>query len=354
MIRLLFGQNLRDSLTLFILATVVPIAVSPALLSAQTPAAQSISSVSNSETSALINQELDKKITLQLDGTLPDVLRTVSDKTGIIIRPDPWVYTLLPWGTQTTVKAKIQNASLRRGLDKVASTLGLRFVVRDDILELQPLPALRRLARRATLDEIAALDLLAATPIKLGSDHPTVSELLTEIDKQLHAVDAAYSIEDRAINQRPPAAVATRTVIEHVSVPRNASILVALDAMNDQTNSTWYPWGKTIVVLSRVDEVQYLLNRPVTARFDDENVLQVLTDLADRSGVEFTFEPGALQSVPPGFSSIKLSLDDAPVRQALDSISGFTGLTWTATPAGVHISYRAPTTQPIAPAVISP
>jgi hypothetical protein len=66
-------------------------------------------------------------------------------------------------------------------------------------------------------------------------------------------------------------------------------------------------------------------------------VAQVLTELSIRSGVDFAIEPGAIQRIPAESRTIKLILENVSTRQALESISGFTGLGYVSNESGVYI-----------------
>jgi hypothetical protein len=96
-------------------------------------------------TSALINEALDKLVKLDLDTTLPMAMRVIGEQTGVTIEAAPAVWDLLPWGEQTPIKAKIEGLTLREALDAIARKLGLRFVLKEHVVQLQPTPALMRL-----------------------------------------------------------------------------------------------------------------------------------------------------------------------------------------------------------------
>src|SRR5687768_4466831 len=129
-------------------------------------------------TSALINEALDKLVKLDLDTTLPVAMRAIGEQTGVTIEASPAVWELLPWGEQTQIKAKIEGQTLREALDAITRKLGLRFALREHVVQLQPMPALARLGRRSTVQELQALDLLASTPMQLGTDRPMVAQVL--------------------------------------------------------------------------------------------------------------------------------------------------------------------------------
>ena len=277
------------------------------------------------DSSALINEVLDQPVSLNLDTVLPKAMSKIGEQTGVKIEADPVVWELLPWGEQTNVKARIENQTLRNAVDAIAQKLGLRAVLRPQALELQPMPALRRLGRRATDVELEALSLLATTPLRdpkaaaAAAEKLTVEQLVEAADARLQQVKPEFAIELRRRDMVP---------LQHVvSVPRNATIGAALEALAQETNATWYPWGRSIVVLPKEAQVRAnQLGRTVTLRYTDVDVSQVLLELSKASGVAFEIEAGAVQRIPPESRKVSLILDNASVLEALEALSGFTGL----------------------------
>ncbi len=286
------------------------------------------------DTSALINQELDKLVKLQVDGPLPQVIKTIADKTGVPISADQTVYELLPWGEQTNVAARIENQTLRQALAAITRKLGLTFNLAPETIRLVPVPALQRLGRRATVQELAALDLLGGNELKLNTDRPTLRQLVDAVDQKLIELKAPYAVEFRPGEQLKPDAP--------VSVPRNATIAEAMESLDADTDATWYPWGKSIVVLPKDVQIRHQLSKTVNLRFNGDDVSQVLADLSHACGIAFNIEPGAIQRVPPESRTIHLVLDNATVRQALESISGFTGLGYMIKSPGVYVWNSSP------------
>lgn len=285
-------------------------------------------------TSALINEALDKQWPVDVKATLPQVMAAISNQTGVPIRAEQAVWDLLPWGEQTNITAKIENQTLRQSLDVITRKLGLTFAVKDETVELQPMPALRRLGRRATVQELQALDLLSSTPLQQPGQPGTVGALLAGIDAKLEAMKSPFAIENRAGSVSAKAAV---------QVARNATLMDALDAITTQTDSTWYPWGKSIVVVHKEDLLRNLLAKTVTIHYAGEDVGQVLMELSQKCGVDFYIEPGALQHIAPSARTVRLILENASVQQALESIAGFTGLGYVVNDRGVYIWNQAAT-----------
>ncbi len=282
------------------------------------------------DTSALINEALDKPVKLlELNRPLPQAINTIAKQTGVRIEADPLVWELLPWGEQTNIDVKIENQTLRSALAEMARKLGLAYELREDVVQLLPTPALARLGRRATLGELQVLDLLTSTPLGGQQERMTIKSLVEAVDRKLEEKKAAYAIEFRPGSVIKPDSA--------VNVPRNATLATALEALAKETELTWYPWGTNIIVLPREDQIRVQLEKKVSARFNGVDVAQVLTDLSERSGVAFEIEAGAVQRLRPESRIIKLHLDNASIRQALESIRGFTGLDYAVKPAGVYV-----------------
>jgi hypothetical protein len=293
-----------------------------------------ISTARAEQTSALIAQAMDKQLPkneIHFDGTLPQAIQDFGDMTGVRIEADDSVYDLLPWGDLTTFRADFRHQTLRQALSAICQKLGLQYELGDQSVQLHLLPPLQRLGRRCTVEELQCLDYLSATPLAAKQSDFAAEHLLAAIDSRLEK--SPYAVENRAFIP----ADATP-----VNVSRHASLLDALEEIAAQTNATWYPWGDTVVVLKKSDQVRLQLSRRITIRYDNEDVANVLLDLAHRSNLDFQIQPGCLQKIPAPFRTLKLELDNATVQQALESIAGFTGLGYNVTDTGVSF-WTAPT-----------
>jgi type II secretory pathway component GspD/PulD (secretin) len=281
--------------------------------------------------SALINEALDRQVALKFpeNTPLPQVMQAITKDTGVPLIADPSVYELLPWGEQTGLTVQIENQTLREALTAMTRTLGLTFVLKPEAVEIRPMPALRRLGRRATADELQVLNLLATTPAEIKAERPSVKDLLAAVDAKLDAAKSPFAIENRAFDD---AANATP-----VPVTKNATLMDALESMADSTTATWHPWGKTLVIIPKEEHVRSQLGREISIRYNDVDIAKVLTELAARSGVPFTIEPGAVQNIPPEARKVSLILDNTSVQQALEYIGGFTGLSYVVNDKGVYL-----------------
>ena len=288
-------------------------------------------------TSALINQALDKNVSLQLDGVLPTVLKTIEDKTGVHIAPTDQVYDLLPWGEQTNIKAKIENQTLRAALTAITHKLGLGWELGQYEVWLKPMPALSRLGRRATVAELQALDLLMTTPLGEHKEQMTVQELVNLIDQQLAGIKSPSLVVELRAGDPSDAQAGVIELGKSIGVRRDATISQALQDMSRQTDATWYPWGKDIVIVPKQQQVRLQLDKTITARYNGQDISKVLDSLSQKAGVPFEIEPGEFQRVPPDYRVIKVDSDNATIRQVLDDIRGFTGLNYVVKSDGIYI-----------------
>lgn len=285
-------------------------------------------------TSALLNEALDKQVALQLDHVLPQAIRLIQEKTGVRIEADPAVYELLPWGEETNIKASVQNMTLREALTAISKKLGLRFELGDNAIRLEPIPALKRSGKRATLQELQLLDILQSTPLKLGDARPTLRQIIDSVDAALVAAQKTGAGE-YVVESRVPAGTASGSgggALETIiPVSRNATLAEGLEAVTRATGVTWYPWGNSVVVLPKEDQIRILLQKPITVRYAGADVGQVLLELSKLTKVPFAIEPGAVQRIPPEFRTVRLIVDNATVQQVLEQLSATTGLGWVVT-----------------------
>jgi hypothetical protein len=302
------------------------------------------------DSSALINEALDKIVSIEVNGALPQVMKKITEQTAVPIEIPQRVYDLLPWGEQTNIKATIKNQTLRQALTALTRKLGLTWELGPQAVKLMPRIPLDRLGRRATIGELQALDLLDNTPLDQtpGPGKPaTIQWVINAVDQKLAELKSPIAVEYR------PGDKVKGT--ETINLPRNATLNDALKELSKQTDLTWYPWGQNIIVVSKEAQIGRQLDRTITRRFNGADVAQVLTELAQAAGVEFDIEPGALQRVPPDFRRITLVLDNARIREAIEDIRGVTGLDYNIKSTGVYLwnqnAPAAPAAAPVSPIV---
>ena len=286
------------------------------------------------DSSALMNKALDERVTLILDDKLPNVLLAIWQQTGVRLREDPIIWDLLPWGPDTRIQTReLKDVRLRDALAVLTRKLGLVAVLREEFVEIQPMPALRRLPQRATLTELQALDLLASVPLELGNERPTVRQLITAVDLKLEK----QTTLDLAIENRLNDAFDQDRI---VYVPRNATLMDALECLPRQTRATWYPWDRSIIIRTMEDHTRELLGRRLTIRIGERgiDVLQLFREISTRTGVPFEYQPGVLQTIPPDARLVRGMLENATARSILDEVCGDKGIAYTIQDDRVYIS----------------
>jgi hypothetical protein len=292
---------------------------------------------------ATINRLLDEPVGFDLSSQpLPDVLEQITRQTNVPFHVPDQTYQNLPYGRQTPISVSVTATPLRQTIAAIGQRLGLRYRTGDGRVELLPLPALQRIGRRATVEEVGMLDLLGAVRLDLVEDRPTVAQLLEAIDLKLQAIDDAareagrtqpgYKVEtqlDDGVRGRP------------VSVARDSTLAVAMEAITQQTSATWYPESDKLVVMPKEKWVLRSLQRPVQIAYDRVELQQVLADLERVTGLRFRIAPGALSQVDDRYRQVQMYLEDATAQEALDTLGGVTGLAWEVDPSGVYLWHAA-------------
>lgn len=294
------------------------------------------------ESSALINKALDEQVKLDIDRNLPAAMDQITEQTGVRIKADPIIWDLLPWGRDTKIQARIENVTLRQAMEVMTRKLGLTFALRDEYVEILPMPALRRFAQRASRSELLTLDLLASRQLNLNTTRPSIRQLLEAVDLQLAAEkDVQIAVETRvgdAVNL-------DRTVY----IPRNATMIEALESLPKESSVTWYPWGNNVLIVTKADRTRRLLSKQLTFHAGDQgfDLMQLLLDLSQRTGVPFEFQPGAIASVPAEARTLRGAdgrapvLDNVPAQQILEAITAATALVYSIQDGTVLISAPA-------------
>jgi hypothetical protein len=125
-----------------------------------------------------------------------------------------------------------------------------------------------------------------------------------------------------------------------------------LEAACKELGWTWYPWDNFIVVLSLNDQADRFIERPVSLRYTNAALADVLVDLARQADLRLRLEPGVLRDLPIQIQqNVNLQMRDTTIRQGLEMLSGATGLAYEVTPEEIVVKAtkesRALSSQPI-------
>jgi len=265
---------------------------------------------------ALIEQALDQQVDIEIkDQPLSAAFDLIGTKTGIKLTIRPQVVDLLPYGQDTRVNATIKNVSLRQGLTEMLNHLGMTLFVRDDAVSIEPKPPLRRICRRATWSELRQLYELATTPWSPegGAKLPIQYQVRGGGDPKEQLMTEASKI----------GAGTTADILE---------------AACRHLGWTWYPWDNLIIIMPRDDQAERFLDRPVSLKYSNMALTDVLMDLARQADLRLRLEPGVIHDLPLQMQqNLTLQMRDTTIRQGLELISGVTGLAYEATPEEIVI-----------------
>ncbi len=268
---------------------------------------------------ALIEQALDQQVDITLEKQpLAEAFKVIGEKTGVKLTLRPQVVELLPYGEQTQVsKVTMKNVSLREGLGKMLSHLGMTLRVRESDVAIEPTQPLRRICRRATWGELGKLQQLTATPWS-----PAAADGL-ELHFQVRSADDARKAFLAATAKVAPGSIAD-----------------VLEAACERLEWTWYPWDNSIVIVSKADQAARFIEKPVSLRYNHAALADVFSDLASQADLRLRLEPGVLKGLPVQTrQNFSLMMREATIRTALEMIGGATGLAYDVTPEELVIKH---------------
>ena len=101
---------------------------------------------------------------------------------------------------------------------------------------------------------------------------------------------------------------------------------------------TWYVLGNQIIILDQKAQTHRQLGRLTSLRYQNANLVTVLSDLARKARVRLVMDPGVMNYLPSeARTNFGMIMADASIEQALQVISGETGLQFTITEEGIRV-----------------
>jgi len=278
-----------------------------------------------------LQQALDRPVTLQVtDATIQQVFDLIAASSGAKIEVHKDTFQSLPYGDQTRLSVKLANATLRRKLGPMLSGLALEWKIVADAVHIVPSEALYRIGRRATYDELSTLAAMQTAPLKPSEEGGPVLDQLCRATgaKDLEMrwqVIAADEDKQRAMRRAEKALPGTGAAW--------------LEMLCHGQGWTWYLWGDDILIVDRQTQLRRQLNTLVSLRYQNAELVNVLHDLARQARVMLLLEPGVIKRLPSETrTNFNLIMADASVAQALEVISGATGLQFVTTDDGLRVS----------------
>ena len=286
-----------------------------------------LASVAGAQSGVALQVALDKPVELEADGMpIGQVFQRLGDLTGVKFVIDPEVYACLPYGELTGLKVKLPSGSLRENLSPMLALVAMEWGVHGEGVRITPAPALMRMTRRATKEELAVLGRILSVKMQptaaAGSVIDQLRKATGDADLKLffHGVEEIAVLSARAERVLP------------------ATTATWLDMFCHGKGLTWYLWGDDIMIVDQVRQIQRQLQRQVSVRHEKAPLVDVLLDLARQAHVKLTMAPGVMSQVSVETrNNFNLIMAEATIDQALEVISGATGLVFIRESDGIRV-----------------
>jgi hypothetical protein len=308
---------------------------------------------------ATLQRNLDRPAEMTAD-KLPigEMFAKLSAATGVKFVIDDSTFASLPYGAQTRLTVSIKDITLRNALTPILSPEALQWEVEDGVVKISPSEPLYRMCRRATYEELGVLGrTYSSQGGKIApSDKTDAAAQLADMTEQLRKASGDKLLEIVFLVPEEKRAEA----IAHAQKSLPGTGAAFLDALTATQDWTWYLDGDRVIVLDRRKQTERQLGRQVTLKYENESLTNVLTDLAHKARVQLEIEPGVLQLLPAETrNSFNLRMSDATIAEALEVVSGGTGLVFTRTDEGLRVEAgknmaagASATTRPTRPTLI--
>ncbi len=267
-----------------------------------------LSGAAEADRAPLIEQALDQTMRFRIEeAPVLEAFVALTKETGVDISVLPEVIDLLPYGSDTKVSVVLENLPLREGLSQLLLPLGLTFEVTPWSVIVWAQPALWRIGRRATWDELDQLNFARRTDwAALAGDR---------VNLRAH-VQFRVNVED-------PVALLATAVGRIGAGPGDQVLTLACESLG----WTWFPEADKIVILPAADEFRRELARPVSLRRTHRPLVEVLQALGQKAHLTIRHEPGVLASLPERTrQNFSLLVEGVTVGEALEQIAAATGL----------------------------
>lgn len=285
------------------------------------------------DNSTQLQRNLDKPVKLEVtDLPIGEVFDKLSKESGVkfILDPDTLVY--LPYGNQTRLAVTLKNITLRNALTPMLAPQALQWSPEGDAIRISPSEALYRIGRRATYDELQVLGKICSTQLTAGAR----TEIAEQVKDLMTQLQTATGNKELSLNFQTAADKRDTAYARSIkALPCTGAAW--LDALCN-SEWTWYLYGDEVIILDRKKQVERQLGRMVSLRYQNEQLTTVLLDLAKQGRVQLAMDPGVIQLLPADTrNNFNLIMADVPISQALEVISGATGLNFARTAEGIRV-----------------
>ncbi len=272
---------------------------------------------------------LDRPVSVEASSMpIGKIFEKLQAASGVEFIIDHDTLDVLPYGDQTRLSVKLRNTTLRTALTPILSAQALQWEIEGEKVRIIPTEPLYRMCRRATYDELLLLGKMHTeqiTPAEGEDAFQAIKNTLKVKDLEiLFHVKDEQDVKDKAFKRAaaalPGAAVAY------------------FDRLCHGQGWTWYLSGDRIVIRDRVSQHKRQLEKHISVKYTNAELVTVLADLAHAARVKLTMKPGVLQYLSEEVkNNFNLTMSEASVAEALEVISGATGLVFKPTDDGLLV-----------------
>jgi len=290
---------------------------------------------------------LDKPVDLNItDAPISQVFQRLTEATGVRFVIGQDVYACLPYGDQTRLAVKLKNVTLRNALSPMLTPQAMEWRIDKDSVRILPTAPLLRLIRRATYEELLGLGRILSVKLQPVDKAGLVADQLRTAtgNKNLKLKFHAKTDKDAE----------ARVGIERANLALPCTGAQWLDMLCHGRGWTWFFRGDDVVIVEQKMQIQRQLQQQVSLRYEGADLTTVLLDLAHKARVQLNMDPGVMDYVPVETrKNFNLIMSEATIAQALEVISGATGLLFVTENQGVRIGASEKLKQSVEPAADS-
>ncbi len=257
-------------------------------------------------TGPTVAERLDAGLTIRLeDLPIADAFNQLANSAEIKINVAQDAISALPYGDRTKITMVLDDATVRMGLDAVCNQLALTFEASADSVTVKPAPALARIGRAATWDEIDTLTQLHATD---WSNADQVKQVLSD-RLRFSGIEGDFDTNWKKLKNA-------------INPQREGPIDAALTEGCNASEWTWYPEGNQIVVLPLEDQVARQLERVISIKQYGAPLANILQELSRLAHVPIEMKGSAATTLPLEIKdSFTLVADGISIREAIAQIT---------------------------------
>jgi hypothetical protein len=276
---------------------------------------------------AMIQRKLDSFIDFEASNMpIEGVFSKLGHQTGVKFLVTQDTLDLLPYGSQTNLDVEFKQVRMRDALDRLLSKQALDWEIRDGVVHILPSPPLYRMLHRPSFDELALLSGVMNAQLK-GGDGP--ADALEQLREAVGEPKLRLAIHVPASREE---------LLTRAALKLPASGRQWLKGMTHGKGWTWFVSGDAIVILDRKAQMRRQLQKRVSLRHRNARLVNVLLELSTAARAKLHLQPGVLMMLPETQrENLNLIMADATVDQALEVISGATGLVFDVVEDGIRI-----------------